>query len=772
MLDWKSSKARLLSTPIPVLLLLLAATFFWKVLAFPRQIVYTTVSDIDWFFYPMYSFAQDAIRSGEFPSWNHYIFCGYPLAANPQIALFYPLSVLFLFLPAHLAIGYSLLLHTFLGGLFMYLWAKHLGISRIGALVMAIVFMFSAFPIGYTHCGGYSAICAIIWIPLLFLLFDIALSRRSLFYGTASGAILGIQFMAGHLQFSFITLIALVFYLLFKGFLVVQEGGKFKEASKLLAIFVLALSVGAFLAAIQLIPAYEFARYTTRASGMGYAQAILYSFHPAFFPLLLFNPSAGPSLISGSMPLWRFWEFSLYIGVLPLILSLFALCFSRNNRYVLFLLALAIISLLLALGGYFPLYQVLYNIVPGFNVFRGPARFRLLFIFSTAILAGYGFDFLKESVTQSGNNIKKLLKVLIILAILALIAVPVAFTAMRPQIESYAIGAGDISTATWKSIVVFIALLIIGIALLIFYLKGKISPKYFNIAAVLFILADLWLCHMGLIATREPREIFTEPSYVTFLQEQYNKEDYRVWDPDEENIIFGNSVMIYGFEEVYGYDATSLAHFWSFLGEVTNFKTRISLLHVKYVMTTEPMTDSEFVLVFYQKNGYTYRHETRRGDIYIYEFQKALPKAFVVHKAEVVTPPREIIGKLNGEDFDPRGCVFLEKGADLEGQGVSETAQMMRRTPNETLIQVKTESPGFLFLSETWYPAWKAYVDGVPTEVYKTNYAFMSVYLENGEHSIRFVYDNSLLKIGALITILTAASIAIIAVLHFKRQRD
>ena len=54
--------------------------------------------------------------------------------------------------------------------------------------------------------------------------------------------------------------------------------------------------------------------------------------------------------------------------------------------------ALAAIGFGLALGLYDPLYFVLYKLVPGFDLFRAPARWLSLYVAGLAILAGYGVD--------------------------------------------------------------------------------------------------------------------------------------------------------------------------------------------------------------------------------------------------------------------------------------------------------------------------------------------------------------------------------------------
>jgi uncharacterized membrane protein YfhO len=57
-------------------------------------------------------------------------------------------------------------------------------------------------------------------------------------------------------------------------------------------------------------------------------------------------------------------------------------------------------------------------------------------------------------------------------------------------------------------------------------------------------------------------------------------------------------------------------------------------------------------------------------------------------------------------------------------------------------------------LSDTYYPGWKAWVDGRPEKIYQANYAFRAVPLSAGVHQVKFVYDPVSFKWGAGVTLL------------------
>ena len=88
--------------------------------------------------------------------------------------------------------------------------------------------------------------------------------------------------------------------------------------------------------------------------------------------------------------------------------------------------------------------------------------------------------------------------------------------------------------------------------------------------------------------------------------------------------------------------------------------------------------------------------------------------------------------------------------------------------PQEVIIKTKSEEPKLLFLSDNFYPGWKAEVDGEKTGILRANYTFRAVPLIGGEHTVRFYYDSDLFKLG-LIT--SAISLGAVVLLYFRKNR-
>ncbi len=362
---------------------LLASTlaFFWKI-TFTNLILVGL--DVFTYFYPYKAYAAEAIRLGRLPLWNPYLFMGVPFLANAQTALFYPLNVPLYWLPVPKMVSYSIVLHVFLAGLFAYLYARlSLGLRQWGAWLAAAVFAFSGFVgaqvehINQLNCS--------VWLPLLFLLFDLArgkpLGWRWL-YVLLAGLVVGVQFTAGHTQSSYITLFALGAYAIFPSLW--RRWGK-REVGRSLLVYFLVVIIGVALAAVQLLPTLELSRLSVRGGGLSYREAASFSLKPRLLLLSLLPTFGGEEVFS---------EYIAYLGIVALALALVGALFQRRHPARPFLIFLTALGLFLGLGGYNPFYFVLYKLVPGFDLFRAPARWLYIYTFGGAMLAGLGVDFL------------------------------------------------------------------------------------------------------------------------------------------------------------------------------------------------------------------------------------------------------------------------------------------------------------------------------------------------------------------------------------------
>jgi hypothetical protein len=116
---------------------------------------------------------------------------------------------------------------------------------------------------------------------------------------------------------------------------------------------------------------------------------------------------------------------------------------------------------------------------------------------------------------------------------------------------------------------------------------------------------------------------------------------------------------------------------------------------------------------------------------------------------------------LTGGQFDPASKVIVEEkrtASTPNCQNTRERAdiQITNEHSNQLKIRVQTPSPGWLVLSDVWYPGWRAHVDGDTSLIWRANYLFRAVRLEGGEHEVVFSYTPWSFYLGSITSLMAA----------------
>jgi hypothetical protein len=180
--------------------------------------------------------------------------------------------------------------------------------------------------------------------------------------------------------------------------------------------------------------------------------------------------------------------------------------------------------------------------------------------------------------------------------------------------------------------------------------------------------------------------------------------------------------------------------YWS--GAPPRSSARYSFLGIKYIIASKAgaPADGQIVSVF-------------EGDpqINIYLNQAALARVLFVGQAIVVPNHDAAWEAIRADSFDPGRLVILEGGRSLDTQPSSTLAIIDYKTDQVT-VAVDTDQPGYLVLSDAYYPGWQATVDGRPEPVERANYAFRAVYIPAGQHTVQFTFDPLIWKIGLAVS--------------------
>jgi hypothetical protein len=156
----------------------------------------------------------------------------------------------------------------------------------------------------------------------------------------------------------------------------------------------------------------------------------------------------------------------------------------------------------------------------------------------------------------------------------------------------------------------------------------------------------------------------------------------------------------------------------------------------------------------------------RTKDIAIYENKQVMQRAYAVHTVRQVTDGAEALQVLRARGDAPRKEVILESAAPLPpdsgGAPSDQEVRIESYSPMRVDLKASMQGDGYVVLSDTYFPGWKALVDGGESLAYRANYLFRAVYVPAGKHQVTFIYEPKALWDGAAIsfTAFTLTSIA------------
>ncbi len=272
--------------------------------------------------------------------------------------------------------------------LLMYYLGKSLGFGRFGSFAAAIVYSFNCLMMATLYDGQMYRTQSYLWLPLIVWFLNKSIGSRSFaWYAAMAGILWGFQILSGAPQDAFYTLLAAILFLVFHSRSTLQNA---RWNLRLLATVGLLFLVGTGIAAVQIVPSFEFIEHSVRSS-VTYDQATRgsYPLHGLITSIL---PHFFGSYITGNFWVsdvpWSVPLYNLYVGILPLMLLMFLPFFTFPSRKLFaYAITLAIIALVLGLGSHTPFYKLVYYI-PGFDRIRAPAKIIVLWVFAWALIAG------------------------------------------------------------------------------------------------------------------------------------------------------------------------------------------------------------------------------------------------------------------------------------------------------------------------------------------------------------------------------------------------
>ena len=723
---------------ILILLTLLAIAFALPLLLQPGALIFPASnlgSDIALRHWPDFDLYARMLRQGVVPLWDGSILLGRPLAGDTDSLWMYPPALIVLAAPLALAFNLLAFFHMLLAGALAYAYlANGLGLSRLGALTGAVVFMFWPKFVAHVAAGHVGLTGAAALVPLALLGAHLSFYRSKILRGGAMMALALTGQLVAHAQIFIYTVLLVTAYALIAALPLMRQMAQRSWWLMLRPLVALAvaglLTIG--VSAAALFPALELLPFVSRQQ-FALADAARYSL-PPMLAINLVLPVAR-----------QFPEWLVYPGALPLTLSLIALT-GRKRVPALVALGLASLAWVYSLGPATPLFSLAF-LIPGLNLLRVAPRLWLLAGIPLAVAAGWGAETLVESRPAWQKSRRNIL-----LALSALLAIGVLSALTLPLVDALLAGTE------------FVALLLLMI-LMTLRDRGRLDEHGFGRALAGAMGLAMLVIGWRFLAWVRPEE--------TFLKDfaPFNAQNTRLgterWYAETDHFPYALAASK-NIEVVQAVQSFQLAHPVELIslaagcnvsgyaagvpacltpesaapaGRRTDPSARLmGLLNVRWLLRPEPPTDAGWQPVA----GYN-------G---LYENKAFLPRAFVVGEVRQV-PPDEVLDQLRV--IDPARTALLSDPLPitLDDPDTSGPADAFYHNPQSIEITVNRQSPGLLVISQSWTPGWQARLDGSSVPVYRVDHALLGVYLPEGSHKVSLNYNPRGWQWGRPLSVLT-----------------
>lgn len=329
------------------------------------RIVSAAGQDLDGQYVAWRSFAF----SNGFPLWNPHVFGGAPFLAGGQTGMLYPIDVvLYRLFQLRTAINLDVTAHLALAWFLMALWCRHRGASFWASAAGATAFAASGPYLAHVYPGHLSNLGTMAWMPGIFLGIDAIIAAPSLSAIVATAGAVSMAILAGHLQYVYYSSIVASLYAAIESR---RSPTPWRVWLYSWAVYPLAGAV----CAAQLLPSIAAGAESARSSAS-------YEFASSFyFPFERIVSLIIPGSVEDFRGIFNFWETTAYIGVPALLTAWWGMRRVGSTRG---LVAVAVVSFVLALGAQTPIYDFLFTYMPWFSSLRGAGKF----IFFAALMAG------------------------------------------------------------------------------------------------------------------------------------------------------------------------------------------------------------------------------------------------------------------------------------------------------------------------------------------------------------------------------------------------
>jgi hypothetical protein len=757
---------------------------------FPEFVrVHAPLLDVIQQYYPWRKFYSESLREGELPLWNPYMFSGTTFVGNGQSAVFYPLNLIFVFMPVDVAFGWFVLIHMLLAAFGTYalltLWKAHPAPAFVGACS----FMLCGFLVAWLNY--ITILCTAVWLPVCMTAYEYSLRRLE--RGHSMPCILSATFisslplalsaLAGHMQMAFYVWFSLLTYALVRcvqDSVCAHKGGLrclVEVLGRHMLVFIFSLVFALMLSSPQLLPSLELSRMCTRAGQFSYEAVLANSLQPEQW-IRLIVPNFFGNYRDGThwspFEVFNFIERTGYVGLLPLLLASIGFAFKHPLRP--FAISIFIIGFMLATGS--PIYLLL-GMLPGIQQMVGASRALLLFDFSIALLATLGAQAIMSMRSELSLERKKIFRFVLTPCVvaIALIALSCAYSVscFWEVITSSPLAGYE----RWQLLKALLLLVLSCLAIAL--TLHRRTAKFSSALMIALVVADLFSFAYDLNPSCDRRMVFFWTDSLRWISEHIGKHRVMAIGTDAiKHWMPSNTLMVYRLRDVQGSDSLWTMRYARFLKcvdpdlpgfSLDNLDSQLlDLASVKFFISGAPVKHAKNI------------KEHHALDMWLYENLDVFPRAFMVTDWLIVNSPQQSFSLVC--EADKHGINLLDK-AIIE---LPEQSRQYKLVPpatkrkrgnviiafeasNSLMLDATSFGTQVLLIADSYYPGWRAYVDGEPRQLFIADYVFRGLFVPSGRHIVWLSYEPASVLIGVYSAcVCVSVFVGIAVVLLFCRR--
>jgi hypothetical protein len=665
-----------------------------------------------------------------------------------------------------------------------YVMFTLMGFRTLAALLGAVFIGFTTYIpiiIGAGHNAKFYAMSYIPWLLTGYLL--LSRYRKPLLGFFVFALVMNFELRAGHPQVTYFFIYILAIWWGFDTWSAWKQK-TLPDWTRRTAL-IAAAGLFAFICNVQpYLSIYEYTPYSIRGgsqlaetSGLDIDYAMAWS--QGWFEL---TTLIVPEIMGGSSNEGTYWGDKIftsgphYLGAIAFLLMIIGLLRSRDRTRWVFL-ASGMLTMLFSLGSNFSAFNYLFfHYMPFYNKFRAPEMWLMVTTFSFSVLAVYGLAALAEIYRERAGAAGALwlpsgiaVGAVAVLLFASLSLLSYEKPGERQQIARQVAAQNNVSpdhpqvrqiVTGYLNDQVFperqkkarndsmrtLAFMLIGGGLIFAALTRRIG---FNVMLIgLVVLSSVDLIVAGKRYIQYGSTIPNSWSETTALEQQQRSTDRYVRENNRSpqgypyrtlpltDSPFNNAVPSFFYPTIGGYSGAKLSIYQDLIDRAIFTDAGLnngvlSMLNTRYIVSREP----------YNLPGWRTVYEGSDG--FVFEARSVMPKAFFADSLVTADGPADALARLT-QSFDPGAFAVLEQepGFAVHRDTAATTgATVTLYDRREIEVEVRRSEPGFLVISEVYYPAgWRAFVNGEETEIHKTNYVLRGVPVPAGESVVRFEF--------------------------------